>query len=71
MMTRIVLALVIAIALSACAQAPTCDWQAWNPYGDGIGNNFHRWRGLDEPYGKPCQPPSSQVGQQEVPKSTQ
>ena len=62
MMTKIVLALVLATSLSACAQAPTCDWQAWNPYGDGIGGNFHRWRGFDAPYGKPCQPPASQVG---------
>jgi hypothetical protein len=47
MTKTIVLALAIAIALSACADAPVSELDPSNEYGDGIGRNFHRWRGKD------------------------
>ena len=51
-MKIIVLILAITTALSACAEAPVTEFDPSNEYGDGIGRNFHRWRGKD--YGIPA-----------------
>jgi hypothetical protein len=45
MAKTIVVALAIAIALSACAEAPVSEFDSSNEYGDGVGRNFHRWCG--------------------------
>ena len=52
--------LAISIALAACAEPPVREFDPENPYGDGIGRNFHRWRGIH--YGTPD--PSGSIGEQ-------
>ncbi|MBV8573958.1 MAG: hypothetical protein JOZ58_02815 [Acetobacteraceae bacterium] len=49
MASHIILALAIALALSACQERTYYDpgSEAGNEYSDGIGRGFHRWTGSD------------------------